>query len=335
VEGGVVLCDLQDALGQSGQFLPLDVPRPDLQTIGGLVATRPHALRRAQYGGVRDLLLGACVVDSRGDLIKAGGRVVKNVAGYDLAKMYCGSFGTLGLIVEATFRTAPLPKMTATVALPLDESRNSEEILDELLSRNWEPSFVYLINGPAARDIWADADKRPLIVMGFDGTGDTLDWQLEQLSAACAELPEPVGTNVRRRLCEYSLGQSHWGGAVMTARLQILSSQVGAFARMMEWTAAKDGFEARVVADVVSGTFWVHFLSEADTPDWQALYSDFADKSARVGGSVVIERMPAPLREKDVPVWAPLLTDFALMRRLKEALDPGRIWNPGRFIGRI
>jgi FAD/FMN-containing dehydrogenase len=80
---------------------------------------------------------------------------------------------------------------------------------------------------------------------------------------------------------------------------------------------------------------WAHFLPTSDSPDWPAFYKDFADKATRVGGSVVIERMPDMLRQADTPVWAPLLADFALMRQLKQGLDPERMWNPGRFVGRL
>ena len=117
-QAGVPVARLQEALAEQGQFLALDVARPDRQTVGGIVAARADSLRRLAYGSVRDSLLGVSVINGRGELVKGGGKVVKNVAGYDLPKLYCGSLGTLGLIVEATFKVAPLPETTATVGLP-------------------------------------------------------------------------------------------------------------------------------------------------------------------------------------------------------------------------
>ena len=114
-QAGVTLAQLQETLAAHGQFLPLDVALPDRQTVGGIVAARADSLRRLAYGSVRDSLLGVSVINSRGELVKGGGKVVKNVAGYDLPKLYCGSLGTLGLIVEATFKVAPLPAASATV----------------------------------------------------------------------------------------------------------------------------------------------------------------------------------------------------------------------------
>ena len=106
-QAGVTLAQLQETLAAHGQFLPLDVALPERQTLGGIIAARADSLRRLAWGSVRDSLLGVTVINDRGERIKGGGKVVKNVAGYDLPKLYCGSLGTLGLIAEATFKVAP------------------------------------------------------------------------------------------------------------------------------------------------------------------------------------------------------------------------------------
>jgi FAD/FMN-containing dehydrogenase len=121
----------------------------------------------------------------------------------------------------------------------------------------------------------------------------------------------------------------------MSVSFHILSSQVGAFARMVEWTARRARFTARVAADAAVGILHAHIFPQHPDADWAAFYTDLADKALRVGGSCIIERMPDELRALDVPVWTPLLPDFFLMSRVKEALDPGRMWNPGRFVGRL
>ena len=150
-QAGVTISHLQETLAEHGQFLALDAARPDRQTVGGIIAARANSLRRLAYGSVRDSLLGVSVVNGRGELVKGGGKVVKNVAGYDLPKLYCGSLGTLGLIVEATFKVAPLPQMTATVGLPLDAGHNVEDVLDRLLASDLAPAFLFLLNPQAAR----------------------------------------------------------------------------------------------------------------------------------------------------------------------------------------
>ena len=121
----------------------------------------------------------------------------------------------------------------------------------------------------------------------------------------------------------------------MTAEFHILSSQVGAFSRMLEWTANRSGFTAQVATDAALGLMTAHFAPQQENADWQVFYADLKDKADRCGGSFIITRMPEALHAADVPVWSPLLPDFGLMARLKDTLDPTRMWNPGRFIGRL
>ncbi|MCL1472355.1 FAD-binding oxidoreductase [Argonema antarcticum] len=117
VEAGAKLSDIQAILAASGQFIALDPSYPQTATIGGIVATADAGSLRQRYGGVRDMLLGISFVRADGQIAKAGGRVVKNVAGYDLMKLFTGSFGTLGMISQATFRVYPLPEASQTVVL--------------------------------------------------------------------------------------------------------------------------------------------------------------------------------------------------------------------------
>ena len=104
---------------------------------------------------------------------------------------------------------------------------------------------------------------------------------------------------------------------------------------MVEWTARRAGFAAQVAADAALGLMTAHFAPLRENADWMLFYADLKDKADRCGGSFIIEKMPDELRAQDIPVWSPLLPDFALMTRLKEMLDPSRMWNPGRFVGRL
>jgi len=327
-QAGVTLAQLQETLAAHGQFLPLDVALPARQTVGGMIAARADSLRRLTYGSVRDSLLGVTVLNSRGEWVLGGGKVVKNVAGYDLPKLYCGSFGTLGLIAEATFKVAPLPPAEATVALSLDANHNSEDVLDRLLASELAPSFLFLLNPAAAESVLPEASSAQYVVIGFDGDPEAVAWQTETLGAA--PLSEEAAVLTRARLRDFSLDD-----ALMTASFRILSSQVGAFSRMVEWIARRAGFAARVAADAALGLMTAHFAPAREDADWTVFYADLKDKADRCGGSFILERMPDILRARDVPVWSPLLSDFGLMARLKETLDPDRMWNPGRFVGKL
>ncbi len=327
-QAGVTVAHLQETLAKQGQFLALDVARPDRQTVGGIVAARANSLCRLAYGSVRDALLGVSVVNGRGELVKGGGKVVKNVAGYDLPKLYCGSLGTLGLIVEATFKVAPLPESTATVGLPLDANHNVEDVLDRLLASGLAPAFLFLLSPEAAQTVVPEAEAAQYIIVGFDGNEQAVAWQVETLGAPPWDTDRARA--VRARLRDFSLDD-----APVTASFHVLSSQVGAFSRMLEWTARKAGFTAQVASDAALGLMTAHFAPMNEGADLLAFYADLKDKADRCGGSFVLERMPAELRAQGVPVWSPLLPDFTLMARVKEAFDPGRMWNPGRFVGRL
>lgn len=323
---GLTISALQETLAAQGQWLPLDVACPDRQTLGGIVAARAGSLRRLGAGSVRDLLLGVTVVNSAGEIIQGGGRVVKNVSGYDLPKLYCGSLGTLGLIAEVTFRVAPLPPASATALLPLDANHNSEDVLDALLGSDLSPAFLFLLSPEAAQTIVPGAEDAQYVAVGFDGDPEAVAWQIETLGAG--QLQDDTAQTVRARLRDFSLDD-----APLTASFHILSSQVGAFSRMVEWTARRAGFTAAVASDAALGLMTAHFAPACDDADWRVFYTDLKDKADRCGGSFILEKMPDILRADAVPVWSPLLPDFGLMASVKVAVDPAQMWNPGRFVG--
>ena len=173
-----------------------------------------------------------------------------------------------------------------------------------------------------------DAEDAQYVVVGFDGSEQAVAWQLETLGAGAWD--EDLARSVRTRLRDFALDD-----APLTASFHVLSSQVGAFSRMLEWTARKAGFTAQVASDAALGLMTAHFAPTSEGSDWLVFYADLKDKADRCGGSFVLERMPAELRAQEIPVWSPLLPDFALMARVKEAFDPSRTWNPGRFVGRL
>ena len=288
-QAGVTLAQLQAVLASRGQCLPLDIALPEQQTLGGMIATRANSLRRFSGGSVRDLLLGVTVVNARGELVKGGGKVVKNVAGYDLPKLYCGSLGTLGVITEATFKVSPLPEMSATVALPLDSNHNSEDVLDHLLGSDLAPAFTFLLSPKTASSILPEAQEAQYVILGYDGDSASVNWQVSTLGAGM--LDGVTSIDVRANLRDFALQESP-----MTAEFHILSSQVGAFSRMVEWTANRTGFTAQVATDAALGLMTAHFAAQQENADWQVFYADLKDKADRCGGSFIITRMPEALR---------------------------------------
>lgn len=336
-QAGVTVASLQSALAEHGQWLPLEPAFPDRQTVGGITAARAPSLVRAGYGSVRDWLIGVEVVGGDGQVIRGGGKVVKNVSGYDLPKLYCGSYGTLGILTEVAFKAAPRPEESRVLLAVLPDDRNSEGAVDALLAST-SPAYVYLLNRIAARSILGgDAADAQYLAVRYDGMREAaaeLQSRAEQALAATAisvlALPDPIASPLSQALRDFAAVD-----APLLVRFNILSSQAGAFARMLEWTAAKAGFEAQVIAECRAGSVLARFVPAVADASWEAFYPAFRDKAERVGGNFVIERMPREWRALDAPVWYPLLGELELMRGIKQALDPGNIFNPGRFVGGI
>ena len=146
-EAGMTVARLQTALRARGQWLSLDPPDAERATLGGVVAANASGPRRQLYGTVRDLLIGLTVVTADGALVRGGGKVVKNVAGYDLPKLFVGSHGTLGIIVETTFKLRPLPDEERLVAVGFDRLKDCGAAARALLAGDLIPSTLELVDG--------------------------------------------------------------------------------------------------------------------------------------------------------------------------------------------
>ena len=153
VQAGARLQDLQDHLARRGQYLPLDPPLPDRATIGGVLASNAGGPWRHAHGWPRDWLLGMKVALPDGSLVKSGGRVVKNVAGYDMSKLFVGSFGTLGVIVEAAFKVVPLPPARATAIAFFASPSTAVRAALALHARNLRVESLELLNTEAAKAV--------------------------------------------------------------------------------------------------------------------------------------------------------------------------------------
>ena len=179
VEAGMPVSQLQAVLGENGQWLPLDPPSPDRVTVGGLIATNLNGPARLSQGTVRDFLIGLRVVRPDGSVVKGGGRVVKNVAGYDVAKLYCGSFGTLGVIVEATFKIRPRPEAQAVLMLHFPSADQAMQFALHRIAA-LQPFFLELSNCDPVHPVDAPAGFRLLV--GLAGVAQEVDYQRRRLT---------------------------------------------------------------------------------------------------------------------------------------------------------
>jgi glycolate oxidase FAD binding subunit len=314
VAAGTPLAELQRGLAAHGQVLPLDPPHGETATVGGVVAANSTGFLRARYGGVRDLLIGTTTALADGTLAHAGGRVVKNVAGYDLNKLLVGSLGTLGVITECTFKVLPLPVARAGI----------------------RARFRRAADAFAAADAIARTPARPAALV-VDGTaGD--DWQLLVLAeGAPAAVERTVNIVAEHALAHGSSERDTDIGQALAPLRELPASADGVLVRASLPPAAQTAFAdaalrlegfARIVGDAASGIARVHL--RGDEGDMIAA-ADALLAAARVcGGSARVERRPASLGTR-VAAWGDGdLPGLFLMRRLKEAFDPGGMLEPGR-----
>src|SRR5205814_2314689 len=175
VQAGMSLADLQKELARRGQWLPIDPPNPERLSIGALLATNASGPRRFGFGTVRDYLIGMTAVLADGRVIHAGGKVVKNVAGYDLMKLFVGSRGSLGVIVEATFKVLPRPETEHFVEVNCDSAGHADQLLEAVLSSELAPVVLDLHK-------WLLDARQLSLVVGFAGPRDEVEWQVSRAS---------------------------------------------------------------------------------------------------------------------------------------------------------
>lgn len=318
-EAGVRLDRLAATVAQAGQQLAVDVPSYDDGTslaggtLGGALAVAVSGPRRLRYGGLRDLLLGVTMVRADGVVASAGGRVVKNVAGYDLGKLLTGSYGTLGLIVTATLRLHPLPAAVATVTVTADDAVVAGERAAALHASQLMPSAVEL-DRPAAGPV--------TVAALFEGTP-------EGVAARVAGAASLVGGAVGAAAPEWF---GRWPGTAagtlvrVTAPPSALVEVLGALAK----AAGSAGLPAPVRGS--TGLASLHVGLPADAANVPEFLATLRAGLAPYGGTAVVVHS----RAAGIDWWGPVNPGaLGLMRRIKDQFDPDHRLSPGRFVGGI
>jgi glycolate oxidase FAD binding subunit len=312
VAAGTPLAELQRALAQHGQTLPLDPPHGDRATVGGVVAANSSGFRRARYGGVRDLLIGTTTALADGSVARAGGRVVKNVAGYDMNKLLVGSFGTLGVITECTFKVLPVPAATAGIRARFARAADAFAAADTIARTPARPAAL-VVDGSDAWDLLVVAE----------GAASAVERTMTIVaSAAEARGSAERDPDIERELAPLRELPREADGVLVRASLPPAAQNAYA-----EVALRLEGF-ARLVADAASGIVRVHVRGDDDD---MIAAADALLVAARVcGGSARVERRPDRLRQR-VAAWGDGdRPGLFLMRRLKEAFDPSGVLEPGR-----
>jgi len=337
-QAGITIAALQAALRARGQWLSLDPPDAARATLGGVLAANASGPRRHLYGTARDLLIGVTVVTADGAVVHGGGKVVKNVAGYDLPKLFVGSFGTLGVIVEATVKLRPLPDAERLVAVRFERLQDAGVALRNLLGSDLIPNAVDLLDGPSAGALGLPAAPATLAV-GFDGLGEQVDWQVAELATVVVRCggakPAPLAAETWARLASASRDAFDTPAAVMT--LSVLPAVVAETMEHGAQTARKRGLMSAWCAHAGVGHLTATLCADAPRPDpapIAAVLEEWRAAARAGGGHASVTWAPLPVKSA-LPVWDEAGAAGRLMKRIKAQLDPNNLLNPGRFVGGV
>ena len=319
VEAGCRVADLQKTLAGHGQQLALDPLWPERATIGGILSTNDSGTLRARYGSLRDLVIGITVALPDGTLAKSGGKVVKNVAGYDLAKLFTGGLGTLGVIVQAIFRLHPLPRQSRSLSFT-----GTPQTLNALLLLILASKLTF-----TGLQLRSSAEGARLDIR-FDGTAAGIQAQADQVqqiagaSVASSEAPPDA----------WGLHQSIWdcsGPSALVAKFSVLPSQLAGVAALLETAAKAHSLGWRLVAQSIGAGY---ASLEGNETALRAALQTLRDDVSTMGGTIVVLGCP-PGVKRGLDVWGSPSDAQPLMVRIKQRFDPDGTLNPGRFVGGI
>jgi glycolate dehydrogenase FAD-binding subunit len=318
VEAGCTMQNLQERLARHGQRLALDAMWPERATVGGVLSTNDSGALRLRFGGMRDLIIGVTLALPDGTLARSGGKVVKNVAGYDLPKLATGALGTLGVIARAVFRLHPLPQNAQTLSISaaslVDMQRCMSAIQDSQLA-------------PSALQSRLSANAPPEIDILFEGTPPGLEAQKAHLRNLVDPLPvtesDATAWTARQRIWSFAKTEA-------VAKMSMLPAEIATSCdAVRRVTSAHHAQWSAVVQATGLGLLRLDGATEA----LHATLEELRTVLERSGGSLVILRRPDDMPSLDA--WGDAGDAQVLMRAIKQRMDPSGTLNPARFAGGI
>jgi glycolate dehydrogenase FAD-binding subunit len=347
VEAGIRMSELRKLLAGERQRLPVDCPQPEKATLGGVVATNTSGPRRFGNGTMRDYVIGISAVDGHGTAFKAGGRVVKNVAGYDFCKLLTGSAGTLAVLTLVTLKVRPLPEASAFVVAPVQSLEQAEQVLASMVRSQTTPAAIELLIGPTWANDPALGDLRPgaagFLVAGLEGTEAEVRWMTRILAdewrgvlgseSGASQIRLVIESEIDslwRRLTEFQATPSG-GDRAPPALVLKFSIPPSRLVEMLKLVLAFDP-SCAIQAHAGSGIAIVIFSEFPASAISKTLIGSFQPTAQRFGGSCVVLRSANPAELTHQAAWGPLGDSAMLMEEVKRQFDPKGLLNPGRFV---
>ena len=347
-QAGMTLDALNRALADHGQMLPLDAPNPTRATLGGILSADISGPRRGFYGTARDRVIGLKALDPSGTPIKGGGRVVKNVAGYDLPKLFIGAHGTLGLITEATFKLAPLPAARTAIIGAFSKIGPALDAALAVLRSGLRPSALDLLNGTAYRaaakrvQMPSISDRDYFIAAELAGVPGAVERQKMQVHRAITDaggkslLADEASQQDGFWRAVIDLGRTAQRPATMITRFSCrwdgLEKLVLGHEALAESNEAEAAIEVYLGVGLGRAAWWLGESPPPEPAKTAAIIVTLRKAAEIAGGPFVVEAAP-PSVKKLVDVWGPAGPDFEIMRRIKDLFDPNEVMSPGRFLG--
>lgn len=324
VEAGIALSDFNLAVMRERQWLPLDPPGASRASLGAVAACASFGSLRFGFGAIRDYVIGLRLAHADGEESRSGGKVVKNVAGYDMNKLYIGSFGTLAVITELTIKLRPLPDKSTTVLATSSDVSLLTKLAASILSSNLIPASVLLTRGVLADS----SNKKFALAVRFVESEPTVKFQVEKVLKL-------IESGVEADTIGDSQAATLWGEladvdrrARVAIRISLpLSHVASGFEKLLD-----EERDCYVAADLATGIIRAAF--DAEEGRAVDMIKKLRSEAALMGGTLVIERAPLGVK-READAWGDVGETVELMKAIKAKFDPQSLLNPGMFIAGI
>jgi len=332
VQAGMTLSALRQTLARQGQRLLIDAPFPDRATLGGIYATNTTGSRRFGAGRPRDQIIGVSFVTSEGVVVKGGGRVVKNVAGYDFPKLLTGSMGTLGIITQVTVKVRPIPEASAIAWVPFATAIGVTKALDQLNTSGTRPIAIDMLNSEAGSLVGqgcALPTGDRVLVVGYEDNAHSVRWQIDRLKDELTGSDHVVIEGEQAATMWESLSEFQALGLGPISFVATLRPS-----QLISFVDQVDSQRWSIQAHAGSGIVRAHALGDWTIETAAAQIGVHRQAALQRGGDLILSRCPTEWKEQ-LGVWGWGRQDWSVAERVKAALDPYGAMNPGRFVGTI
>lgn len=347
VQAGCTLKKLAPVLSAQRQHLPADPPSADEAGLGGLVAANVNGPLRHGFGTWRDFVVGLEFITGEGKLVKAGGRVVKNVAGYDLTKLLIGSLGSLGIITQLNFRAFPLPEQTATFIATFETLTKAMEFRSRVAHSHLQPTRLELLDARSTGLLKVDglSDAHWNVALSCGGVQAVIDRyksELNEIAPDCdavklTMLEDEYHASLWDAVCNFLPRAAKQNPLLTVVKCPLPMTQLGPFIERAVAVAERYELPTAVTAHAGVAVAHIYYMPEgADVEDAAFRCGQAATETIHAGNNLQ-GRVTLPWTvnavKQNVNAWGPLKDDFTLMRKLKAKFDPAGALNPGRFVG--